>query len=172
MTAGWVFVAGRDIGVAVFLPLLLLYQIDVCEHHSLFVLIRKVDRRCPRPAFLRFLDNASSPIRPACTPFRDRNPSLCCVRYHLPYVLPPSHACASEFLPGPSGECASFLGSGASASLRLVEGKARTAAAKLVACGEEAFACVAFAEEGFVLGTELVPEGVERFVVGSVDDVA
>lgn len=53
-----------------------------------------------------------------------------------------------------------------------MKGKASIAAAEFVACGEEAFACVTFAEEGFVLGTELVPESVEGFVVRAVDDVA
>jgi len=172
LTAGWVFVAGRDIGVAVFLPLLLLYQIDVCQHHSLFILIGKIDRRCPCPALLRFLDNAPSPICPACTSFRNRNTSLRCICNYLPYVLSSSHARASEFLPGAGGECASLLGGGASASLRFVKGKASIAAAEFVACGEEAFAGVAFAEEGLVLGAELVPEGVEWFIVRAVDDVA
>ena len=45
-------------------------------------------------------------------------------------------------------------------------------AAEFVACGEKTFACVAFTEERFVLGAEKVPERVEGFVVGTVDDVA
>lgn len=53
-----------------------------------------------------------------------------------------------------------------------VKGKASIAAAEFVACGEEAFAGVTFAEEGFVLGAELVPEGVEGLIVRAVDDVA
>lgn len=172
MTAGWVFVARGDIGVSVFLPLLLLYQVDVCEHHSLLVLVGEVDRRCPCPALLRFLGNASFPVRAACTSFRDSCPSLRCVRDHLSYVLSASQACASEFLPRSGSQCAAFLGGGASASFRFVNGKTTTAAAEFVACGKEAFACIAFAKEGFVLGTELVPEGVEGFVVRAVDDVA
>lgn len=48
---------------------------------------------------------------------------------------------------------------------------AATTAAEFVAGGEEAFARVAFAEEFFVLVSELVPEGLEGFVVGTVDDM-
>lgn len=47
-----------------------------------------------------------------------------------------------------------------------------TPTAELVACGEEAFACIAFANKLVVLVAELVPEVVEGFVVGSEDDVA
>ena len=53
-----------------------------------------------------------------------------------------------------------------------MDGKACSGAPEFVAGGEEAFACVAFSQEGFVFGAEGVPEGVEGFVVGSVDDMA
>ena len=41
-----------------------------------------------------------------------------------------------------------------------------------MACGEEAFACVAFSEERFVFLTKLVPEFVKMLVVRSMDDMA
>ena len=46
-----------------------------------------------------------------------------------------------------------------------------TASAKLVACGEEAFACVTFSEEGLVFLAKLVPEFVEMLVVRTMDDM-
>lgn len=46
------------------------------------------------------------------------------------------------------------------------------ASAELVALRQEALACVALAGELFVLAPELVPEGVEGFVVRAVDVVA
>lgn len=46
------------------------------------------------------------------------------------------------------------------------------AASELVSVREEAFACVAFADKLLVFGAELVPEGVEGFIVRSVDYVA
>ncbi len=45
-------------------------------------------------------------------------------------------------------------------------------AAELLALGEEAFAGVAFANEGIVFVAELIPEFVEELVVGTMDDVA
>lgn len=45
------------------------------------------------------------------------------------------------------------------------------AASEFMPFGEEPFAGVAFAEELFMLGAELVPERVERFVVGAMNDV-
>ncbi len=46
-----------------------------------------------------------------------------------------------------------------------------TASAKLVACGEEAFACVAFSKEGLVFLAKLIPEFVEMLVVRAMDDM-
>jgi hypothetical protein len=45
-------------------------------------------------------------------------------------------------------------------------------AAELLALGEEAFAGVAFTNEGIVFVAELIPEFVEELVVGAMDDVA
>ena len=46
-----------------------------------------------------------------------------------------------------------------------------TASAKLVACGEEAFACVAFSEEGLVFLAKLIPEFVEMLIMRAMDDM-
>lgn len=172
LAARWVVFARRDIGIAVLLPLLFLYQIDIGEHNSFFVLVREVDCLCSSPALLRLLNDTPPPIRSTRTSLRYRNPSLCCVRDHLPDVFSPPDARASQFLTGAGGERTTFFGSGTGAALRFVEVYATGGAAELVAGGEEAFASVAFAQEGFVLGAELVPEGVEGFVVRAVDDVA
>ena len=40
-----------------------------------------------------------------------------------------------------------------------------------MACGEEAFACVAFSEEGLVFLAKLIPEFVEMLVVRAMDDM-
>lgn len=47
-----------------------------------------------------------------------------------------------------------------------------TTTSEFVSCREEAFARVAFANELFVFVAELVPKGMERFIVGAMDNVA
>ena len=46
-----------------------------------------------------------------------------------------------------------------------------TASAKLVALGEEAFACVAFSEEGLVFLAKLIPEFMKMLVMRTMDDM-
>ena len=99
MAPSRVFFAGWDVGVAVFLLLSFLDEIDVCEHEGFFVFVCEVNRFRACPAFLRLFDDASPPLRPTCAASRNRTPSLCCVCNHLPYILPASHARASKFLP-------------------------------------------------------------------------
>ena len=80
---------------------------------------------------------------------------------------------AAETLPAILGEFGALLalfGLGAGAATGFLQGEGG-AAAEAVAGGEEAFAGVAFEEEGLVLVAELVPEGVKVSVVGAVDDV-
>lgn len=47
-----------------------------------------------------------------------------------------------------------------------------TTTSEFVSSREEAFARVAFANELFMFVAELVPKGVERFIVGAMDNVA
>ena len=46
-----------------------------------------------------------------------------------------------------------------------------TASAKFVALREEAFACVAFSEEGLVFLAKLIPEFMEMLVMRTMDDM-
>lgn len=46
-----------------------------------------------------------------------------------------------------------------------------TASAKLMACGEETFACVSFSEEGLMFLAKLIPELVKMLVMRAMDDM-
>lgn len=169
MATGRVLLAGWDVAVAVFFLLFFLDHVDVRLHDRFFFCILLV---ClgPEPILRRLLNYHSAALGPARAALCGVRPPRRRVRDDLSYILATAYGSASKLLARPCGEGAAFLSGSTSAAVSFVHRD--SAATELVPCGEESLACVTFAVKLFLFGAELVPERVEGFIMGAVDNVA
>lgn len=169
MSTGWVLLIGWNIKATIFRSLLLLNQVNVCEHNGFLVSILLV-RLGPETSISRLLYYGSAARSAACATFRRIYPSRCRIRDDLSYIFAAAHEGSSKFLTGAGSQNSAFLSGSTSAALSLVHRNA--APSKSMAGGKKTLSCVAFADELFVFCAKLVPKDMKRFIVGPMDNVA
>lgn len=162
LTSPWVALAWRNIVLPILFTLLFLNHFNISLHDSFFV-CTFLFRLRPETILCAFFHQAPAPFRIACTSFRDSSSSCRSIRDYLADISTTSYRSATKSLAAASGQRLTLLRCLTSTSSSFMHGN--TGATELVACREEAFPSVAFSHESFLLGSKLVPEVVEGFVV-------
>ena len=164
-----IFFAWLDVVPSILFPLFLLDHLDVSLHDGLLV---RVILLCSRAEAVPrdFLHDLRFPFQIVGTASRDVETSLRRVGNHFPDVLALASTCSAESLSAACAKDSSLFSCSTRTSASFMHRD--MTAAKLVSCGQEAFAGIAFAKKRFMLITELIPECMKCFVVGTMDIVA